>query len=71
MSSHAQQGFKVRHYSAPPGYPECLKPPALLLPMLADFQLPALPYWVSNTHNIVPGQLNQADTPIANTASNA
>ena len=48
MSSSAQNGFQARHYSAPPNYPECLKPPAALLPMLAGFELPALPYWALN-----------------------
>ena len=45
MSSTAQKGFRARLYSPPQGYPECLKPPAALLPMLAGFELPALPYW--------------------------
>jgi hypothetical protein len=42
MASTAQNGFRVRHYSTPSGFPECLTPPAALLPMLADFELPAL-----------------------------
>jgi len=44
MASTAESGFRVRHYSAPFNYPHCLTPPALLQPMLAGFELPALPY---------------------------
>lgn len=47
MASTAQEGFRVRHYSAPFSYPACLTPPASLLPMLAGFEVPALPYWTA------------------------
>ncbi|MDR0782101.1 MAG: AP2 domain-containing protein [Pseudomonadales bacterium] len=40
MASNEQDGFRGHDYSAPPG---CRTPPASLLPMLAGFELPALP----------------------------
>ena len=42
LNSTEQSDFRVRHYSAPPDYPQCLTPPASLQPMLADFALPEL-----------------------------
>jgi hypothetical protein len=44
MASVAQTGLQIRDCCPPSSYPQCRKPPASLLPMLAGFELPALHY---------------------------
>jgi len=65
MASTAETGFQGRDYGTPLGYPECLTPPALLQPMLAGFELPAVPYLKAQDIPFVAHQSKAAMIPPA------